>query len=377
MEKSRENKIYRAIGLMSGTAMDGIDAALIETDGYGVIRRIGFESEAHDPALRDQLRACLNRTDVDAPDMVDTERAFTMAHLPIIERLLDNCGYTYADIDVIGFHGQTTHHDPDKGLTIQLGDGELLAQKTGVDVVYDLRKADMKNGGQGAPFLPVYHRALAMQCGVDFPVVVANIGGVGNITWMNHELDDQAHAMIAFDTGPGNALMDDFIQSQTGATYDDGGEIAATGKADEGRVQEFLSLPYFAEPYPKSLDRNDFPSVDVSDLSLEDGLATLLEMTARSIALGVEQCPKMPTAIYVTGGGRHNKTLMARLSDVLGLPVDSVDVLGWNGDSVESEGFAYMAVRSLLGEPISFPGTTGCVSPTIGGVLVGSQARAA
>lgn len=362
MEKSSVNKTYRAIGLMSGTAMDGIDAALIETDGHDDIQRLGFVSCDHDENLRAQLRAQLNKHDFDA----DVERQFTLAQLPIIQQLLDQCSLSFNDIEVIGFHGQTTHHDPDNGITVQMGDGQLLANETGIDVVYDFRTNDMKNGGQGAPLIPVYHRALLQNTNVELPIAILNLGGVGNITWVSH--DD----MVAFDTGPANAMIDDWVAKQTDQKFDDGGQMASRGNVDEFTLNQFLNLPYFDKAYPKSLDRNDFQNISVEGLSVEGGAATLTEMTVQSVARGIEICPSKPTAIYVTGGGRHNDYMMKRFADVMELPIHSVDELGWNGDAMEAEGFAYMAVRSLLNEPISFPKTTGCAQAVTGGVYVRS-----
>ncbi len=358
MKKSSENKTYRAIGLMSGTAMDGIDGALIETDGYDYIQRLGFSSCDHDDDLRTQLRAQLNKHNFDT----DVERKFTLAQLPIIQQLLDQCSLSFNDIDAIGFHGQTTHHDPDNGITVQMGDGQLLANETGADVVYDFRTNDMKNGGQGAPLIPVYHRALLQNANVELPIAILNLGGVGNVTWVSND------EMVAFDTGPANAMIDDWVGQHTSQKFDKGGEIASRGMADENVLKQFVSLPYFDKSYPKSLDRNDFQNILVEDLPVEDGAATLTEMTVQSVAKGIDLCPSKPNAIYVTGGGRHNDYMMKRFADVMELPIHSVDDLGWNGDAMEAEGFAYMAVRSLLNEPISFPKTTGCAQAVTGGV---------
>lgn len=343
--------------------MDGIDAALIETDGYGHIQTLGFVSCDHDEDLRAQLRTQLNKHDFGT----DVERQFTLAQLPVIQKLLDQCSLSFNDIDVIGFHGQTTHHDPDNGITVQMGDGQLLANETGIDVVYDFRTNDMKNSGQGAPLIPVYHRALLQNANVELPIVILNLGGVGNITWIS---DDD---MVAFDTGPANAMIDDWIAQHTDQKFDRGGQMALRGMVNENVLEQFLSLPYFNKAYPKSLDRNDFQNISVEGLSVEDGAATLTEMTVQSVAKGIELCPSKPNALYVTGGGRHNDYMMKRFADVTQLPIHSVDDLGWNGDAMEAEGFAYMAVRSLLNEPISFPKTTGCEKPVTGGVHVRSM----
>jgi anhydro-N-acetylmuramic acid kinase len=294
-----------------------------------------------------------------------------MAQIPMIQALLNKANFTVSDIDVIGFHGQTTHHDPDNGITVQMGGGPLLAEETSIDVVYDFRSNDMQNGGQGAPFLPVYHRALAKNAALDFPIIVLNLGGVGNITWITD------NDMVAFDTGPANAMIDDWIKTHTDQDYDEGGKIAQSGRIDQDKIAAFLSHSYFEKPYPKSLDRNDFHGVSVDGLSLEDGAATLTEMTVQSVVKGVELCPQKPTAIYVTGGGRHNRYMMQRIAEASGVNTLSVDTLGWNGDAMEAEGFAYMAVRSLLNEPISFPTTTGCSTPVTGGVHIKPKRQAA
>lgn len=346
--------------------MDGIDIALIETDGHAHIKRLGFLSNSHEPDLRDRLRQYLNQS-ARTPETKAVERDFTLVHAPLIQQLINQLDLSNEDIDIIGFHGQTIHHDPDRKITLQLGDGALLADETGINVVYDMRQADVQAGGQGAPLLPIYHRALTMNADLKHPVAIINIGGVGNITWIRG--DD----MVAFDTGPGNAMIDDWIQTHTDQTYDKNGEIAAQGQVDEAALNEFLSLPYFLKKYPKSLDRNDFIAKNINGLSIYDGAATLTEMTVQSIALAVSQCPEKPTALYITGGGRYNGFMMKRLNDVTALPVHSIDSLGWDGDSMEAEGFAYMAVRSLLGEPYSFPTTTGCPTPTVGGVLAKSS----
>ena len=367
MEKSSENKIYRAIGLMSGTAMDGIDAALIETDGYNHIKSIAFYGVTHDPILRQSLKAQLNKNDYDQ----GVERNFTLAQVQVIDDLLSKVDLKASDIDIVGFHGQTTHHDPDNGITVQMVDGELLADALGIDVVYDFRKNDMRYGGQGAPLLPVYHRALVRRADIELPVVILNMGGVGNITYINSD------EMIAFDTGPANALIDDWVKNHTGQDFDAGGLIASQGIVDNDVLAQFLSLPYFEKPYPKSLDRNDFKNISVEGLSLEDGATTLTAMTVQSIAAAIAFCPEPPKSIYVTGGGRHNSFIMSQIKMATKCQIYSVDDLGWNGDAIEAEGFAYMAVRSLLGQNLTFPKTTGCDMPTTGGVHIISKSKVA
>jgi anhydro-N-acetylmuramic acid kinase len=363
MEKSSKNKIYTAMGLMSGTAMDGIDIALVETDGDSYVRPLLFEAYEMPSALRDLLKSCLNCADRYTPNVKEAERLYTQENTKIIKKFINKNNILVDEIEVIGWHGQTIHHAPDEGVTIQVGDGGVMADVLTLPVVNEFRLADILNGGQGAPFIPVYHRALVQAKNHELPTAIINIGGVANITWMNQDV------VIGFDSGPGNAMINDWVLDHAGYEFDYNGEIASRGRVNHDVLNDFLNSSYFLKKYPKSLDRNDFINLNCSDLSCSDGAATLTEMTVQSINIGLDQCPQKPNVIYVTGGGRHNKFMMQRLALVSGCKVRSVDELGWNGDAVEAEGFAYMAVRTLKGLPISFPGTTGCNSPTIGGVL--------
>lgn len=354
--------LYRAVGLMSGTSMDGIDAALIETDGEGHVRPLGFLSVPYGEDTRKKLRASIERAlGVDAPGadpVIDAAAAeITALHAEAVRALLDG-----ASADVVGFHGQTIAHRPERGWTWQIGDGAVLARALGIPVVADLRSADVAAGGQGAPLLPVYHRALASALGG--PIAVLNLGGVGNVTFLG--ADDQ---MIAFDTGPANALIDDWVLAAQGLSHDAGGAIAASGLVHEEVLARMANLDWFAVPPPKSLDRHDFSLNAVSGLSFEDGAATLTAFTAETVRLALAHLPVPPARLLVTGGGRHNATLMRMLAARAGIPADPVEAVGWRGDAMEAEGFAYMAVRRLRDLPISFPGTTGVPSPTVGGVI--------
>jgi len=345
------------IGLMSGTSMDGIDAALLRTDGED-----GFEPGAcltfpYDKAFRESLQAHLGKTS----GYEALERALTERHAQAVAALLEKAGLTAGDIRAVGFHGHTLFHDAPKGITVQAGDGALLAKLTGIDVVNDLRKADVAAGGQGAPLAPIIHRAIL--AGRDKPAAALNLGGVGNITW------DDGETMIAFDTGPANALIDEFIWARTNAAYDDGGALCAAGTPDPARVGPVLSTPYYAAPAPKSLDRLDLKAPALDDLSIQDGAATLAYLTAESVRIGLERLPSRPREIVVVGGGRHNAGIMRLLRERTGLPVLAAEDLGWNGDAVESMLFAYLAARSLKGLPYTFPGTTGVAQPMTGGVL--------
>jgi anhydro-N-acetylmuramic acid kinase len=356
-----------AVGLMSGTSLDGIDAALIETDGAGHIRPIAFRSDPYSAQAREQLReaaalALSFEQPRQSPDIVKAEAMLTNRHILAVRQLLSEANVTADAVDVIGFHGQTIAHRPDRGWTWQIGDGAAMAQALGIRVVNDLRSADVAAGGQGAPLLPVYHRALT--AGMEGPVAVLNLGGVGNITW----LGAGAHDLIAFDTGPANGLIDDWMLAETGSPYDAGGAFAARGTVDAMVLGAMLDNPWFDAAPPKSLDRADFTIQPARGLSAADGAATLTAFTAETVALALRHLPEPPKRLIVAGGGRHNPTLMNMIAVATKIMAEPIEALGWNGDATEAEGFAYMAVRSLKGEAISFPGTTGVAEAMTGGV---------
>ncbi|MEC3910865.1 anhydro-N-acetylmuramic acid kinase [Sphingobium sp. CR2-8] len=356
-----------AIGLMSGTSRDGIDAALIETDGEGVVTPVAFHAMAYDDGFRVRLaEACQRAMAMDAPGfeplLAAVEAELTERHVEAVADLLGRGGYIAEDVGVVGFHGHTVAHRPERGWTWQIGDGAALAGAFGIPVVADLRSADVAAGGQGAPLLPVYHRALA--AGLPKPVAVLNLGGVANITSIGAD-----GTLVAFDTGMASGLIDNWMQAHGDAAYDAGGACAARGRVDADRLAAMMTDPWFAAPPPKSIDREQFSIAAVAGLSLEDGAATLTAFTAAAVARGVDHLADRPTRIYVAGGGRHNATLMTMLEERTGVEVRPVDGLGWDGDALEAQGFAYMAVRHLAGLPISFPGTTGVPGPMTGGVL--------
>ncbi len=354
-----------AIGLMSGTSVDGIDAALIETDGENFVRPVAFRCEPWSDAARLQLRdvaalAMSYDRPRPSPEVVAAEQLIDRMHILAVRKLLAETGTANEDVRVIGYHGQTVAHRPDRGWTWQLGRGAAIADATGIETVSDFRSNDVAAGGQGAPLLPVYHRALLRT--EPRPAVVLNLGGVGNLTWVGE--DD---TLVAFDTGPANSLIDDWMLAETGKRFDADGSLAAFGHVHEQVVAMMLDHPFFDAPPPKSLDRSDFTIQAARGLSAADGAATLTAFTAASVARGLDLLPSRPARIIVAGGGRHNPVLMRMLRDRTGLPVDSIEVVGANGDSTEAEGFAYMAVRCLLGMPISFPGTTGISNALSGG----------
>ena len=366
-----------AIGLMSGTSVDGIDAALIETDGEARVRPLGFVGTDYSDADRAVLLAAAEAAmGMAAPAiteaMLAAERLLTARHAEAVAALLAQTGRAAGEIAVVGYHGQTVAHRPDRGWTWQLGDGAALAAACGIDVVFDLRSADVAAGGQGAPLLPVYHRALA--AGLAKPVAVLNLGGVGNVTFIGSD-----GALIAFDTGPANGLVDSWMAAETGARFDADGALAASGKVDETVLTAMLDHPFFDQPPPKSLDRNDFTIQPARGLSPADGAATLTAFTAVSVAEGLRLLSEAPARLLVAGGGRRNPTMLRMIAERTGLVPEPSEALGWNGDAVEAEGFAYMAVRHLRGLPISFPGTTGAPAAMTGGRLArasGSKAAA-
>lgn len=357
---SLNHKIYTVIGLMSGTSLDGIDAALIRTDGQDFVEPLSFLSTPYEDHERAALRACLGlKTDSDGR-VAAAEALMTTAHADAVRTLLILSHVDARDIDLIGFHGQTIFHDPDNGFTWQIGDGAKLAQETGIAVVNDFRTNDVKAGGQGAPLIPVYHAALAS--GLNKPVAILNLGGVGNVTFI-----DEQNNLLAFDTGPGNALINDWVRSFTGEELDRDGAYALKGKVDSACLSRLLQNPFFPMTPPKSLDRDAWNTSFLKGLSLEDGAATLTAFTVQSVVQAVSHLPKAPQEWYVTGGGRLNPAIMQGLRDALKVPVRDVDELQWDGDALEAQGFAYLAVRSQLGLPLSFPNTTKVPQAVSGG----------
>ena len=353
----------RAIGLMSGTSADGVDAALITTDGEVRVDTGEWLTHPYPDDLRQAIRGVNPR---DEAAVVAIEETITGAHADLVARLLDKAGAKSEDIEVIGFHGHTILHRPDEHLTRQIGDGAALALMTGIDVVNDFRSADVAAGGQGAPLAPFYHRALC--AALPRPIAVLNLGGVGNVTWLGASDAD----ILAFDTGPANALLDDWAERHTGRAVDLDGALAASGEVGDQALARLMADPYFAVPPPKSLDRDHFSAnadTVLAGMSVADGAATLVAFTTASVAHAVASFPAPVTRWLITGGGRHNPVLMAALAARLGAPVDPVEAVGWQGDALEAQAFGYFAVRSLAGLPITLPTTTGGPRPMTGGVL--------
>lgn len=357
-------KIYSVIGLMSGTSLDGVDAALIRTDGQGFVDPQAFISLPYAEETRAAVRACFGRRDDADGAVARAEALVTRAHAAAVDWLLSKTGKAPRQIDLIGFHGQTICHDPARRFTWQIGNGPMLARLTGIDVINDFRSADVAAGGEGAPLIPLYHQARASASDLERPLAVLNIGGVANVTYLGVD-----GAVIAFDTGPGNALVDDWVLKTTGQPYDEDGKLAAQGRVDESRLEQWLADIYFARKAPKSLDRDMWTAALAHGLSPADGAATLSAFTYQTIRAALAHLPQTPRRWLVTGGGRHNQSFMRGLRTSLNAPVDPVEAVGWNGDALEAEGFGYLAVRALLGLPVSLPGTTGVPKPLSGGRL--------
>jgi anhydro-N-acetylmuramic acid kinase len=361
-------RVLKVIGLMSGTSMDGIDAAVLDTDGERIEAFGPTHFEPYSGEMQAKLRAGLELAatlQAAGPllaGLADLERELTQAHAKAVRALLTHAGLAAAQVNVIGFHGQALLHRPHARITLQIGSGALLAKLIGIDVFNDFRTADVRAGGQGAPLTPIYHAALARHRA---PVAVLNIGGVANITFIG-----RGGELIAFDTGPGNGPIDDWALKHLGSPVDRGGALAATGRANESVIQTLLADPYFAKSAPKSLDRMDFTRDMARNLSAEDGAATLTAFTARAAARARDHLPEQPDTWIVCGGGRHNPTLMRDLRAALSnTSVITAEDAGWRGDFIEAEAFAYLAVRALRGLPISFPKTTGAPRPLSGGTL--------
>jgi anhydro-N-acetylmuramic acid kinase len=366
----------RVLGFMTGTSLDAVDMAVLETDGEAIT---GF-GPAGERKLTPGTRQVLLDATVAAlawpggapppPIFAEADRAVADEHLAAAREFMAEHGLTAADLDLVGFHGQTVLHQPPGlartvGRTVQLGDAARLAEGLGVAVAHDFRTADVAAGGQGAPLAPAYHQALTTYSRLDLPVAVLNLGGVGNLTLVRAD-----GTIEAFDTGPANGMIDLLVQARTSHRYDADGALARAGRIDQAVLAAYLDHPYFSNRAPKSLDRFDFSLDPVADMALEDGAATLTAFAAQAVALSLAGVASAPRQMVVCGGGRRNPTLMAAIADRAGLPVVAAEQVGWRGDAVEAEAFAYLAARTARGLPITFPATTGAPAPMIGGRIV-------
>ncbi|OED47935.1 anhydro-N-acetylmuramic acid kinase [Rhodobacteraceae bacterium (ex Bugula neritina AB1)] len=353
----------RALGAMSGTSLDGVDAAMVVTDG-NCIHSFGKSSyREYSAEERNVLRAGLGKWTgpevAAAADVCDTAHAAALA--------------AFRDAEIIGFHGQTLAHAPRQRGTLQVGDGAALAAALGKPVVWDFRTDDVAMGGEGAPLAPFFHFACAKYIGAQNPLCFLNLGGVGNITYVDpqYQHPEEPGALLAFDTGPANAPVNDLMQERLGIPWDADGKVAKTGTVETGALELFLAEPYFARMPPKSLDRNDFAEMVtlVNELSDADAAATLTAMCAASVAQGMQHCPEPPEVVLVTGGGRRNPVLMEMLQVSLDCPVKPIEDAGLDGDMLEAQAFAHLAVRVARGLPTSAPGTTGVRACVGGGVV--------
>ena len=363
------NAILTVVGLMSGTSMDGIDAAILRSDGGRIIE----PGPAMFTPYTDDERAILKQALADAraihgqrerPGVLrEAENIITARHAAAVKNLIEKTAIGPADIDAVAFHGQTVLHRPEDMLTVQIGDGVVLAAELGVPVVGDFRSADVAAGGEGAPLVPAYHRGLVERAGMPLPVCVLNLGGVSNLTFIDE------NTLLAFDIGPANALIDDWMLARTGQAFDADGSTAKAGKVNQDALKALLSHPYFKRPPPKSLDRDAFSLDPVGALSLEDGAATLTAFTAKAIGQCMSFLPQPPQSWIASGGGARNPVMLAMISDAVGMKIDAASAIGADGDFVEAQAFAYLAVRALKDWPVTFPGTTGVAKPLTGGVL--------
>jgi len=378
-----KNKLYTAIGLMSGTSMDGVDASLIRSNGIDEFTNILDKYYEYDDSLHQELIDLRNLILVDedlrkySNRLSELEREITIFHSKVVNEI----SLKYNDeIDFIGFHGQTIFHNPEKKITKQLGEGNLLSQIVNKRVIYDFRQEDLKNNGQGAPLTPIFHHLLSQNINkkykIEFPVCFINIGGISNITKISKKNEVLEENLEAFDSGPGNCLIDEWIRKNSNKNFDLGGSIAKSGKINQLILNQIIDN-FKIESYEKSLDIKDFDISFARGLSLEDGCATITNFTAYLIAKGIEHSNlngTKPIKYLVCGGGRKNSFLIQNIKDYLSnnknISLDTIDKYSYDGDYVESQAFGYLAIRSFLNLPISFPKTTGCKTPTVGGKLV-------
>jgi anhydro-N-acetylmuramic acid kinase len=360
----KQNEPIWALGMMSGTSLDGVDAALIRTDGVSIFEFGPHDYRPYSEAERAVLRAALGKW-LGEDRVAKAAEVVESAHVDLASR--------FSGADVVGFHGQTLAHDPARGRTHQAGNGAMIARALRLPVVWDFRSADVAMGGQGAPLVPYFHHACARYAGLDTPLAMLNLGGVGNITYVDPRLPDPCAdgAVLAFDTGPANAPINDLMQARRGLAQDEGGALALIGTIDQEIVKAFLHHSYFSRMPPKSLDRNDFAhSLNVlNDLSDADAVATATAIAAACVGAGMQHLPAMPAQMLVAGGGRHNAALMAMLTERLNIPVHPIESIGLNGDMLEAQAFGYLALRVIRGLPTSGPSTTGAPAHISGGLI--------
>ena len=378
-----KNKLYTAIGLMSGTSMDGVDVSLIRSDGFNQFTNILDEYFEYNESLQQELIelrnliANINDLKKYSSRLNKLEREITVFH----SKIVSNLSFKYEDeIDFVGFHGQTIFHNPEQKITKQLGDGRLMSQLVKKKVIYDFRQEDLANKGQGAPLTPIFHNLLSRRINekhqIDFPICFLNIGGISNITKIIKKDEKLEENLEAFDSGPGNCMIDEWVRKNSKNNFDENGSIAKSGKINQLILNQVIDN-FKINSFDKSLDVKDFDISFARGLSLEDGCATITNFTAYLIAKGVEHANGSnikPIKYLVCGGGRKNTFLIQSIKDYLlhkkNISLNSIDDYSLNGDFIESQAFGYLSIRSFLKLPISFPRTTGCKVPTIGGKLV-------
>jgi len=366
-------KLITAIGLMSGTSCDGIDASIIESDGENILNLIGDYFFPYEEESRFRIRKLKEKIDkaidleINKSEITDLEQEITFLHSKAINLLLEKLKINISGIDLVGLHGHTIFHSFHSKKTKQLSDGKALSKLMGLNVVYDFRENDLRNGGQGAPLVPVYHKLLQKKLELKFPIVFVNIGGISNLTYLNK--NDE---MISFDSGPGNFLIDKLLQlkSNNKTQFDKDGDLAFKGKVDKSILDSYLSDPYYDVQPPKSLDVNDFNLSLVRGISLENSITTLSELTSVTIVNSLNYFLHRPQKIILCGGGRKNKYIYEQIKKKSNILTTNIDNYKINGDFIESQAFAYLAIRSFLKKPISFPKTTGVPKPMRGGRLI-------
>ena len=378
-----KNKLYTAIGLMSGTSMDGVDVSLIRSDGFNQFTNILDEFFEYNESLHQELielrNLVINKNDLEqyASRLNKLERDITVFHSKIVNEISNK----YEDqIDFVGFHGQTIFHIPELKISKQLGDGRLMSQLVKKKVIYDFRQEDMLNKGQGAPLTPIFHNLLSKKINekhqISFPICFLNIGGISNITKIIKNDENLEENLEAFDAGPGNCMIDEWVRKNSKNNFDENGSVAKSGKINQLILNQVIDN-FKIDNFNKSLDVKDFDISFARGLSLEDGCATITNFTAYLIAKGIEYATgnyDKPIKYLVCGGGRKNIFLIQSVKDYLkskqNISLNSIEEYNLNGDYIESQAFGYLAIRSFLNLPISYPKTTGCRTPTVGGSLV-------
>ena len=365
--------LITSIGLMSGTSSDGVDASIIKSDGENGVYLIGNHFLSYEEKvktrirnLKDKINSILdlkkNTTEIDS-----LEKEITIFHAKVVNLIIKKFKLKKSEIDLIGFHGHTIFHSFKNKKTKQIGSGKFLSQLTGINVVYNFRENDIKNGGQGAPLVPIFHKLLQTKLKLKMPLVFLNIGGLSNLTYVSKDKE-----IASFDSGPGNFLIDRMLQLKSNGKiqFDKNGIIAFTGKVDKHILNTYLSDPFYKSLPPKSLDVNDFNLSPLINLNLKDSVATLSELTSQTIVNALKFFSLRPIEIILCGGGRKNKYIFERIKKLSNIKISNIDSYKINGDFIESQAFAYLAIRSFLKKPISFPETTGVSSPISGGDII-------